>query len=159
MIKLLAFLFLLLLAVSAVGQETSPVRCVITLYCLRGEEWKLIKSVEFLPKMNEEELTNKSFRLPGSRLLLFASVFPTDESMHSAKGADSLKLGLGVSRKSGVNAFDITYNAVAEVTLRDLDTARVEQTVSVGRRPMLTRLECWDSGLEKKKVRNYLPGR
>ena len=153
MIKSLAFslLFLLLLAVSAVGQGTSPVRCVMTLYRLRGEEWKLIKSVEFLPKMGEEELTNKSFRLPGSRLRLFASVFPTDESMHSAKGADSLKLGLGVSRKSGINAFDITHNAVAEVTFSVLDTARIEQTVYVGHKLMLTRLECWDSGLEKGK--------
>ena len=153
MIKSLALslLFLLLLAVSAVGQETGPVRCVISLYRLRGEEWKLINSVEFLPKMGEEELTNKSFRLPGSRLLLFTSVFPTDESMHSAKGADSLKLGLGVSRKSGVNAFDLANNAVAEVTLGVLDTARVEQTVYVGRKRMLTRMECWDSDLEKKK--------
>ena len=71
--------------------------------------------------------------------------------MHSAKGADSLKLGLGLSRKSGVSAFDIADNAVAEVTLSVLDTARVERTVSVGHRPMLTRLECWDSNLERKK--------
>jgi len=88
----LLLLFLLLLAVSAAGQDPSQVRCVVTLYHPRGEEWKLIKSVEFLPTMGEEELTNKSVRLPGSGLLLFASVFPTDESMHSAKGADSLKL-------------------------------------------------------------------
>lgn len=153
MIKSLAssLLFLLLLAVSAAGQDTSPVRCVVTLYRLRGEEWKLIKSVEFLPKMGEEELTSKSVPLPGSRLVLLASVFPTDESMHSAKGADSLKLGLGVSRKSGVNAFDIANNAVAEVTINGFDTARVEQTIYVRRRLMLTRLECRDLGLEKKK--------
>ena len=97
----LSLLFLLLLAVSAVGQETSPVRCVITLYRLRGEEWKLIKSVEFLPKMGEEELTTKSFRLPGSRLRLFASVFPTDESMHSAKGARLAQTWLGGLAKVG----------------------------------------------------------
>ena len=153
MIKSLALslLFLLLLAVSAAGQDTNPVRCVVTLYRLRGEEWKLIKSVEFLPKMGEEELTNKSVRLPDSRLLLFASVFPTDESMNSAKGADSLKLGLAVARKSGVNAFDVTNNAVAEVTFSALDTVRVERTLYVGRRRMLTRLECWDSDLEKEK--------
>jgi hypothetical protein len=147
----LLLLFLLLLAVSAAGQDPSPVRCVVTLYHPRGEEWKLIKSVEFLPTMGEEELTNKSVRLPGSGLLLFASVFPTDESMHSAKGADSLKLGLGVSRKSGVNAFDVANNAVAEVTLSALDTVRVERTVYVGRRLTLARLECWDSDLEKEK--------
>ena len=147
----LSLLLLLLPAVATVGQETGPVRCVITLYRLRGDDWKLIKSVELVPAMSEEELTNKNFRLPGSKLRLVASVFPTDESMHSAKGADSLKLGLGLSRKSGVSAFDIANNAVAEVTLSVLDTARVERTVSVGHRPMLTRLECWDSDLERKK--------
>jgi hypothetical protein len=145
--------FLLLFAVSAASQDTGPVRCVITLYQPRGEEWTLIKSVEFLPKMGEEELTNKSVRLPGSGRFLFASVFPTDESMHSAKGADSLKLGIGVGRKSGVNAFDVANNAVAEVTLSALDTVRVERTVYVGRKLMLTRLECWDSDLEKEKRR------
>jgi hypothetical protein len=147
----LSLLFLLLPAVATVGQETGPVRCVISIYRLRGEHWKLIKSVEFVPTMSEEELTNKSFRLPGSKLRLVASVFPTDESMHSANGADSLKLGLGVSRKLGVNAFDIANNAVAEVTLSVLDTARVERTIYVGHRLMLTRLECWDSNLERKK--------
>jgi hypothetical protein len=147
----LSLLFLLLPAVAAVGQEAGPVRCVITLYRLRAERWKLIKSVELLPTMSEEQLTNKSLRLPASKLHLVASVFPTDESMHSAKGADSLKLGLGVSRKVGVNAFDIANNAVAEVTLRVLDTARVERTIYVGHRLMLTRLECWDPNLERKK--------
>ena len=116
-----------------------------------GEEWKLIKSVEFLPRMGEEELTTRRLRLAGSRLWLFASVFPTDESMHSAKGADSLKLGLATSRKTGVNAFDLANNAVAEVTVGVLDTARVERTIFVRRGLVLTRLECWDPNLEKKK--------
>lgn len=147
----LLLLFLLLPAVATVGQETVSVRCVLTLYRLRGEDWKLIKSVEFVPNMREEELTNKSFPLPGSKVRVVASVFPTDESMHSARGADSLKLGIGVSRKAGVNAFDIANNAVAEVTLSGLDTARVERVSYVDRRLMLTRLECWDPNLERKK--------
>ena len=147
----LSLLLLLLPAALAVGQETSPVRCAMTLYRLRGEEWKLIKSAEFVPTIGEEELTNRSLRLPGSRLFLAASVFPTDESMHSAKGADSLKLGLVISRKTRVNAFDVANNAVAEVTLGVLDTARVERTIYVRRRLMLTRLECWDPNLERKK--------
>jgi hypothetical protein len=77
-------------------------------------------------------------------------VFPTDESMHSAKGADSLKLGLAVSRRRGASAFDLANNAVAEGTLSMLDTLRVERTLHVGGRPVLTRLECWDSNLERK---------
>jgi len=147
----LSVLFLLLPVALAEGQEASPVRCAMSLYSLRGEKWKLINSAEFVPKMGEEELTNNSIRLPGGRLFLTASVFPTDESMHSAKGADSLKLGLATSRKTGVNAFDLANNAVAEVTLGVLDTARVERTLLVRRRLMLTRLECWNPNLEKKK--------
>ncbi len=140
MIKSLALLllFLLLLAVSAAGQDPSPVRCVVTLYHPRGEEWKLIKSVEFLPTMGEEELTNKSVRLPGSGLLLFASVFPTDESMHSAKGADSLKLGLGVKEASSIHSRDIAggarevpYPQVKKIEGNNLSTG-AQITIAVG---------------------------
>lgn len=148
------FLFLLMIFMSAgatCAQDNGPVRCVVTLYRFhQSEDAKLIKSVEFAPKMGEEELTNKSFRLPGSKLFVIASVFPTDESMHSAKGADSVRLGLGVWPISAVNAFDISNSAVAEVTLHTFDTARVERRVDVRRQQMLARLECWDSSLENK---------
>jgi hypothetical protein len=95
---------------SAVAQDTGPVRCVATIYRLRGERWKLIQSLRFSPKFGEEELTNERIRLPGSKLWLIASVFPTDESMHSAKGADSIKLGLAISKTRSRSAFDIDNN-------------------------------------------------
>ena len=145
-------LVLLLLVVSATGQKTDSVRCVVSLYDLRGDEWKLRRSVDFVPKMQEEQLTNKVVRLPHTGLVLFASVFPTDESMHSAKGADSLKLGLALSRQRHTNAFDLSNNAVAEGTLSNMDTLRVERTANVSGKPLLTRLECWDPNLEKDKM-------
>jgi len=141
----------LLLAPSARTQDTNAMRCVVTLYRLRGERWKLIQSIKLNPSLAEEELTNKRIRLPERGLYLFASVFPTDESMHSAKGPDSLKIGLAISRKRRVNAFELPNNAVAEATLATLDTLRVERTGNVRGRPMLTRFECWDSELEKKQ--------
>lgn len=147
----LSTLLILFGALSVSAQETEPVRCVVTIYRLNGERWKLIKSAEFLPKLGEEELTNKRVRLPDSRLTLIASTFPTDESLGSAQGADSFKLGLATSRRPRVNAFELTNNAVAEVTLSVLDTARVERMSHVGGRPMLTRLECWDPNLEKRQ--------
>src|SRR5262245_28414234 len=116
------------------SQESNPVRCVATIYRLRGEEWKLIKSLKFDPKIAEEELTNKAITLPDSRMLLLASVFPTDESMHSAKGADSIKLALAISSRSAANAFEVANNAVAEGTLAALDTLRVERTAYINRR-------------------------
>lgn len=140
---------LLLLAQAASAQHTNAIRCVVTLYRLRGENWKLIRSIEVSPTLGEEELTNKRTRLEGGHFL-FASVFPTDESMHSAKGADSLKIGLAISSRRNANAFDLTNNAVAEATLATLDTLRVERSVYIRRRLRLTRFECWDSDLEKK---------
>ena len=143
-------LLVFLLGTTAFSQNDSGIQCVVTLYRLRGERWKLIKSVKVSPKLGEEELTNERIRVPGSRAYLFASVFPTDESMHSAKGADSMKIGLAISNKPRGNAFDQVNNAVAEATLATLDTLRVERTAYVGGGQMLTRFECWDSALEKK---------
>jgi hypothetical protein len=152
-IKQLAVLLLfnLLFGVCVQGQDTNSMRCVITIYRLKGERWKLIKDVEFLPSLQEEELTNKRVRLPGSRLNLFASVFPTDESMNSTNGVESLKLGLATSLRFRGNAFDLPNNAVAEGTLSGLDTLRVEKKLFAGRKPTLVRLECWDSELKKTR--------
>jgi hypothetical protein len=141
---------MILAATLGAAQDQSPIRCVITMYRSSGEKWRLTKSVEFVPQLGEEELTNKRIRLPG-RMWLLASVFPTDESMYSAKGADSLKLGVSISKFSANSAFDIDNNAVAEATLATLDTLRVERTTHVNRKPMLARLECWDANLEKKR--------
>jgi hypothetical protein len=128
-------------------------RCVVTVYELnRAEDGHLIKSVEFIPKMGEEELTNRTLRLPGSRLVVIASVFPTDESMASAQGPDSIRLGLAVSRKKLPQAFDAPNNAIAEATLYEaFDTARVETNTYDGRKHWVVRLECWDPGREKKQ--------
>jgi hypothetical protein len=154
-----ALLAILVLVVngSAIPHEIAPddngIRCVVTIYRLQGENWKLIKSEKFTPTMGEEELTNRRINLPGSRLSLYASVFPTDESMHSAGGADSIKLGLAISGTATRSAFDVDDNAVAEGTLATFDTLRVERMRNISRRPMLTRLECWDSTLEKQPPR------
>jgi hypothetical protein len=148
--RFVVLLFVLLVGVSAHGQDTNSMRCVITIYRLKGERWKLIKHVEFSPTLQEEELTNKIVRLPGSRLNLFASVFPTDESMSSTNGVESLKLGLATSLRFRGNAFDLSDNAVAEATLSGLDTVRVEKKLA-GRKPRLARLECWDSELKKTR--------
>ena len=146
-----AFVILLLLVLGplARGQDENAMRCVVTLYRLSGETWKLIESVNVSPSLQEEELTNKRIRL-ARRRYLFASVFPTDESMNSAKGADSLKIGLAISSRRNANAFDLPNNAVAEATLATLDTLRVEQTAYTRGESRLMRFECWDSDLQKK---------
>jgi len=142
-------LLCLLLATAASAQDTNAIRCVVTVYRLRGERWKLTQTINVRPSLQEEELTNQRIRFDGQSYL-FASVFPTDESMNSAKGPDSLKIGLAISSRRKANAFDLPNNAVAEATLATLDTLRVERNAYVAGRLRLTRFECWDSDLAKK---------
>ena len=148
-----ALMILVVVSGTAYSQGNDPMRCAISVYQLnRAEYGHLIKSVEFIPKMGEEELTNKTLRLPGSRLFVTASVFPTDESMASAQGPDSIRLGLAVSRKKLPQAFGASNNAIAEATLYEaFDTARVETNTFGGRKHLVVRLECWDPGREKKQ--------
>ena len=97
---------------------------------------------EFRTVAGEEELTTKTYPFPGSRLFITASVFYTDESMASAAGADSMLLGVAVSRRALRDAFDAEDNAVAELTSAGADTARVKKYVRVGGRLYLLGLQC-----------------
>ena len=155
-LALKALMILVVVSGTAFSQANDPMKCAITVYQInRAEEGHLIKSVEFIPKMGEEELTNKTLNLPGSRQFVIASVFPTDESMASAQGQDSIRLGLAVSRKKLPQAFGATNNAVAEATLYEaFDTARVETNTYDRRKHLVVRLECWDPGRRKEAVRN-----
>jgi hypothetical protein len=105
---------------------------------------RILKTVQFSPLTGEEELTNRVLRIPGTRLLVTASVFYTDESMASNVGQDSVKLGLAVSTKRWNQAFASPNNAVTEVTLHAFDTARVETNVRSGSSRLLVGMECKD---------------
>jgi hypothetical protein len=99
----------------------------------------------FAPKIYEEELTTRTYRLPGSNQIITASVFYTDESMEStlSKTVNSMLVGVAVSNKAQDSAFEVQNNAVAEVTYTDhTDTIRVKiQALARGRR-YLVGLEC-----------------
>jgi hypothetical protein len=100
---------------------------------------------EFRTVRGEEELTTKSYRFPGGPRYITAGVFYTDESMASAAGADSVLLGVAVSRrplKNDGEVFDAENNAVAELTSAGADTARVKQYVRVSGRRYLVGMEC-----------------
>ena len=106
---------------------------------------RILKTFQFSPLTGEEELTNNVFRIPGTRLLVTASVFYTDESMVSNVGQDSMKLGLAVSNQRWNQAFASPNNAVAEVTLHSFDTARVKTNIWSGSRRLLVGMECKDT--------------
>jgi len=98
---------------------------------------------EFRPVMGEEELTTKTYRLPGSVLIITASVYYTDESMASAEGADSMLVGIVTSLKAQQDALSAEDNAVSEVTYNDsLDTVRAKKYVKVKDRLYLVGIEC-----------------
>lgn len=154
LLKLIAPILLIMISGLGVAfaQDKGPVRCGVGEYELQGEDGKLVNKLEFAPKIAEEELTTTNLRLSRGGLFVVASVFPTDESMHSAAGYDSLKLGIATSRKPGRDAFAIRNSAAAEVTLANFDTVRVERYFSLGGRRMILRLECWDTEREKRKT-------
>jgi len=99
----------------------------------------------FSPKVGEEELTTKTYRLPGSNQIITASVFYTDEMMFSTrlKVADSMLVGVVVSKKAQDNAFESPNNAVAEITyIEYTDTVRVKTQAQARGRQYLVGLEC-----------------
>jgi len=97
---------------------------------------------EFSPVMGEEELTTKSYRFPGTRLMITASVYYTDESMASAEGSDSMTIGIAVSPKSLKNALIAEQNAASEVTSNKVDTVRAKKYLRVNGRLYLIGIEC-----------------
>jgi hypothetical protein len=92
--------------------------------------------------MGEEELTTKSYRFPGTRLMITASVYYTDESMSSAEGSDSMTIGIAISPKSLKNALTAEHNAASEVTSNKVDTVRAKKYLRVNGRLYLIGIEC-----------------
>ena len=97
---------------------------------------------EFSPIMGEEELTTKTYRFPGARLMITASVYYTDESMASTEGSDSMTIGIAVSPKSLKNALTAEHNAASEVTSSNVDTVRAKKYLRVNGRLYLIGIEC-----------------
>jgi hypothetical protein len=98
---------------------------------------------QFPTKVGEEELTNNNYPFPGSKKLITASVFYTDESMASTNNADSMLLAVVVADKAYKDAIGAPDNAVAEVSYSaSTDVARVKRNVLVNGRQYLLGLEC-----------------
>jgi hypothetical protein len=114
------------------------------LYAADMASRRILKKVQFSPLTGEEELTNQVLLIPGTSLVVTASVFYTDESMASKAGADSMQLAVAVSNHSLSGAFARPNNAVTEITLSTFDTARVETNVRSGSRKILVGMECKD---------------
>jgi hypothetical protein len=114
---------------------------------------------EFFPAIGEEELTTKHYPFPGSRLVITASVFYTDESLASygvgeyRLNAQSIVIGVLVSRRAQPSALGDTSGdaAITEVTYDEYtNKVRAKKYVRVQGRNFLLGIEC-DCMVEKRK--------
>jgi hypothetical protein len=106
---------------------------------------------EFRPTIGEEELTTKHYSFPGSKLIITASVFYTDESMAShghgqfVSHSDSMLIGVTVSSRAKQSAIDASAgnNAIAEVTYDQYtNKVRAQKYITVRGRLYLVGIEC-----------------
>lgn len=97
---------------------------------------------EFRSVIGEEILTTKSYPFPGSKLVITASVFYTDESMASSEGVDSMLIGITVSDKPQKDALSSENNSVTEITLNQRDTLRTKKYLKASGRLYLVGMEC-----------------
>jgi hypothetical protein len=105
---------------------------------------------EFRPTIGEEELTTKHYSFPGTKLVITATVYYTDESMAShgdgasASRNDSVLIGITVSNRGKASAIEPQAgNAITEVTYDQYtNTIRAKQHVKVRGRMYLVGIEC-----------------
>ncbi|MGH9914708.1 MAG: hypothetical protein ACRD63_05405, partial [Pyrinomonadaceae bacterium] len=101
--------------------------------------------------IGEEELITKNYPFPGSKFIITASVFYTDEFMASSEGTFSMLLGIMISPKVAESVLTSENSSLAEITFADRDTVRAKKYVKVNKRLYLVGIECH---CKEKKVSN-----
>jgi hypothetical protein len=106
---------------------------------------------EFSPLVGEEELTTKHYPFPGSKLVITASVYYTDESMASqgqgefVSHSESMLIGVTVSARAKPDAITASAgeSAIAEVTYDQYtNKVRAKKYIRVNGRSYLVGIEC-----------------
>ena len=106
---------------------------------------------EFSPVIGEEQLTTKHYAFPGSKFVITASVFYTDESMASQgydaidSHAESMIIGVTVANRARPNATSEAAGegAIAEVTYDQYtNKVRAKKYIRIGGRSYLLGIEC-----------------
>ena len=136
---IIAGLALVLSSNNALAQSSGD-KC--EMYVVDVDLKKELMLEKFTTIIGEEELTNKSYPLSKTGLVVTASVYYTDESMASAHGNDSMILGVAVSKEALPNAFSTPNNATAEVTLATLDVVRSKMYYKVNSKTYLIGVQC-----------------
>jgi hypothetical protein len=131
---------LFLYATATFAQSSNSDRCTVTVADVQTKKSAELGS--FNTVMGEEELTTRAFRLPRTTLFIVASVFYTDESMASEKGADSISLELALSKGKQRDVLASLSWAEAEMPLSTFDVGRVTMLIKVNGRSQLVLMEC-----------------
>jgi hypothetical protein len=129
-----------LCASPVLAQSGNSDRCEVALADVKTQKSTGLGT--FTTVIAEEELTTRAFRLPGTKLYVVASVFYTDESMASERGADSVSLELTLSRVRKRDVLRSLSWAEAEMPLNGFDVGRVSMIVRVNGRPKMVLMEC-----------------
>ena len=132
----------------ALAQSGNSDRCEVIAIDVTGKklsQWDRLEGQRlgiFDTTIAEEELTTKIYPLPKTKLFVVASVWYTDESMGSKRGADSISMQLFVSTKPKRDLRNSLLYSDAEVPLNDFDVGRVTAMAKTGRRTFILMMEC-----------------
>jgi hypothetical protein len=98
---------------------------------------------EFEAIVGEEELTTKSYQVPGTRQYVTASVYYTDEMMRSDGHSDSMNLAIVISSQRHENAMLVDNNSTSQVSYNShTDKIQVKSRIRIDGRLKLIGLEC-----------------
>jgi hypothetical protein len=100
---------------------------------------------EFVVAPAEEVLITKHFQLHGTKQVITASVYYTDESMASSEGSDSIVVGVAVGPREIENAIapQALNSSIAEAAYGGhTSKVRAKQYVTVNGKLFLVGIEC-----------------
>ena len=132
----------------ALAQSGNSDRCEVIAIDVTGKnpsQWDRLEGRRlgvFDTTIAEEELTTRSYPLPETKLFVVASVWYTDESMASKRGADSISMQLFVSTKPKRELQNSLVYSEAEMPLNAYDVGRVTAMAKTGRRTFILIMEC-----------------
>lgn len=139
---------LLLCGSTAYAQGGNSDRCEVAALDITGkkvddiDKGRAIHLGTFDTVIGEEVETTKSYRLPNTRLFVIATVWYTDESMVSGKGADSISLELAVSTTQKRDVLGSLIYADSEMPLEGFEVGRVTTMIKAERRTIMLVMEC-----------------
>lgn len=130
------------------GQSGNSDRCEVIAIDVTGKklsQWDRLEGRRlgsFDTTIAEEELTTRIYPLLKTNLFVVASVWYTDESMASKRGADSISLQLLVSTKPRRGLQNSLVYSEAEMPLNAFDVGRVTAMAKTPRRTFILMMEC-----------------